>query len=162
MNQHPPMHHPKNPILGFHGWDETIPQQSLYLVSSFSFFGPFFSHGFFFPPSHFFPRSFFSFFLFFVIILEPKFFSWNSYLLLQPTYPTTHLHSYPSLEPQRAFGACGELVEFMELAELTELVELGEVVELMESLWSLKSLWSLGRETSSGALAFNFFFFSSF
>ncbi len=33
VNQHPPVHHPKNPILGFHGWDETVPQGSVYLVS---------------------------------------------------------------------------------------------------------------------------------
>jgi hypothetical protein len=33
--QHPPVQHPKNPVLGFHGWDETLPQGSDYLVSSF-------------------------------------------------------------------------------------------------------------------------------
>jgi len=29
---------PKNPVLGFHGWDETVPHGSVYLVSSFFFF----------------------------------------------------------------------------------------------------------------------------
>jgi hypothetical protein len=43
VTQHPPVHHPKNPILGFHGWDETVPQGSVYLVSIFFFpSGPFF------------------------------------------------------------------------------------------------------------------------
>ncbi len=22
---HPPVHHPKHPVLGFHGWDEIVP-----------------------------------------------------------------------------------------------------------------------------------------
>ncbi len=35
MTQHPPVHHPKNLVLGFHGWDETVPQGSVYLVSIF-------------------------------------------------------------------------------------------------------------------------------
>ncbi len=35
MSQHPPVHHPKTPILGFHGWDETVPQGSVYLVNRF-------------------------------------------------------------------------------------------------------------------------------
>ncbi len=57
---------PKNPVLGFHGWDETAPQGSVYLVSSFFFFPwAFFLSCFFFPCSHFFPGPFFfSFFLF--------------------------------------------------------------------------------------------------
>jgi len=29
VGQHPPVHHPKNPVLGFHGWDETVPQGSV-------------------------------------------------------------------------------------------------------------------------------------
>jgi hypothetical protein len=37
VTQHPPVHHPKNPVLGFHGWDETVPQGSVYLVSGFFF-----------------------------------------------------------------------------------------------------------------------------
>ncbi len=76
MTQHPPVHHPKNPVLGFHGLDETVPQGSVYLVSSF-----------FFAPSHFFPGPFFSspHFFFGPTILEPNFVSVNSYLLLQPT-----------------------------------------------------------------------------
>ncbi len=43
VSQHPPVHHPKNPVLGFHGWDETVPQGSVYLVSIFFFFCSFFS-----------------------------------------------------------------------------------------------------------------------
>jgi hypothetical protein len=35
VTKHPPVHHPKNPVLGFHGWDEPVPQGSVYLVSSF-------------------------------------------------------------------------------------------------------------------------------
>jgi hypothetical protein len=37
------VHHPKNPLLGFHGWDEihgwdeTVPQGSVSLVSTISF-----------------------------------------------------------------------------------------------------------------------------
>ncbi len=61
VSQHPPVHHPKNPVLGFHGWDETVPQGSVYLVSIFFFllllFFParFFSLAqFFFPGNSFF------------------------------------------------------------------------------------------------------------
>ncbi len=43
VTQHPLMHHPKNPLLRFHGWDETIPQMLIYLVSIFFFFFSFFS-----------------------------------------------------------------------------------------------------------------------
>jgi len=52
---------PKNPVLGFHGWDETAPQGSVYLITSFFFFSlePFSYHAFFFPCSHFFPGPFF-------------------------------------------------------------------------------------------------------
>jgi len=44
VSQHPPVHHPKNPLLGFHGWDETVPQRSVYLVSRFFFLGLLFSY----------------------------------------------------------------------------------------------------------------------
>ncbi len=55
VTQHPPVHHRKNPILGFHGWDETVPQGSVYLVSVFSFpSAPFFSQLDFFPVAQFF------------------------------------------------------------------------------------------------------------
>ncbi len=37
MSQHPPVHYPKNPILGFHGCDETVPHESVYLVNRFFF-----------------------------------------------------------------------------------------------------------------------------
>ncbi len=59
VTQHPPVHHPKNPVLGFHGWDETVLQGSVYLVSSFFSWAFFFSSFFFFPRSHFFPVPFF-------------------------------------------------------------------------------------------------------
>jgi len=116
VTQHPPVHHPKNPVLGFHGWDETAPQGSVYLVSSF-----------FIPRSHFFPGPFFpapfflSLFLFCPAILEPKFFSWEllltppTYLppfhhpthLPPPTYPTTHLRS-----PTQNFRTTETLIQF--------------------------------------------------
>jgi len=44
VTQHPPVLHPKNPVLVFHGWNETVPQGSVYLVSFFFFpSAPFFS-----------------------------------------------------------------------------------------------------------------------
>ncbi len=51
VTQHPPMHHPKNPIMGFHGWDETIPPRVnffgwQFFFPSYAFLGFFF---FFFP-----------------------------------------------------------------------------------------------------------------
>jgi hypothetical protein len=30
MTKHPPVHHPKNLILGFHGWDESVPRGQLH------------------------------------------------------------------------------------------------------------------------------------
>jgi hypothetical protein len=43
VTQHPPVHRPKHPVLGFHGRDETFPHGSVYLVSLIYFsFGPFF------------------------------------------------------------------------------------------------------------------------
>jgi hypothetical protein len=55
VTQHPPVLHPKNPVLRFHGWNETVPHWSVYLVSFF-----FFSFcSFFFPARFFFPRSVF-------------------------------------------------------------------------------------------------------
>jgi len=120
VTHHPPMHHPKNHVLGFHGWDETVPQGSVYLVSSF-FFGTFFFSCFLF----FFSRS-----LFFLPGLTFDFFfsshnPWTQFCFweLQPTYlpsttwPIYLLHStHPSFvlptitkawEPGRA-----SLVEF--------------------------------------------------
>jgi hypothetical protein len=47
VTQHPLVHHPKNLVLGFHGWDETVPQGSVYLVISF-FYSEFFFHSCFF------------------------------------------------------------------------------------------------------------------
>jgi hypothetical protein len=38
VSQHPPVHHPKNPVLGFHGWDETVPQGSVSLPGQYFFF----------------------------------------------------------------------------------------------------------------------------
>ncbi len=41
------MHHPKKFVLGFHGWDETIPKGAVYMVNSFYFLlGFFFAHTF--------------------------------------------------------------------------------------------------------------------
>jgi hypothetical protein len=59
VTQHPPVHHPKNPLLGFHGWDETVPQGSVYLVNSFfKTSGPsFFAQTFFFEAHCFFSQA---------------------------------------------------------------------------------------------------------
>ncbi len=104
VTQHPPLHHPKSPVAGFYGWDETVPQGSVYLVSSF------FSHASFFPRSHYF-SSHVSFFIFGVPpSLNPIFFlgtpTYSSSVppfhhpthLPPPTYPITHFHSPPWLE----------------------------------------------------------------
>jgi hypothetical protein len=85
-----PVHHPKHPVLGFHGWDEIVPHGSVYLVSSV------FSSAFFFPFSHFFTGPFF--FFFWVPPPLNQFFFWK----LLPTPPTylppfhhpTHLPPY--------------------------------------------------------------------
>jgi hypothetical protein len=80
------MHHPKNVILGFHGWDETIPQGLVYLVNSWFFFFILFLGG---------VHCFFSWapflLLFFLSPPLTPYFIWNSYLPLQPTY---HPSSY--------------------------------------------------------------------
>jgi hypothetical protein len=59
VTQHPPAHHPKTPVLGFHGRDETVPQGSVYLVSDFFSSGPFF-----FKPNFYSLAQFFFFFFF--------------------------------------------------------------------------------------------------
>ncbi len=60
---------PKNPVLGFHGWDETAPQGSVYLVSSFFFLALelFSYHAFFFSLLSLFSWAFF-FSLFFLFL----------------------------------------------------------------------------------------------
>jgi hypothetical protein len=85
VTQHPTVHHPKNPVLGFHGWDETVPKGAVYMVSSFYFLlGLFslilcfsqlavFSPG---PP----------FWFYFWATPDPILYFCNSYLHLQPTY----------------------------------------------------------------------------
>ncbi len=91
------MHHPKNPVLGFHGWDETVPQGSVYLVSSFFFTLSLFLIMLFFSLLSLFSWAFFFLSFFFSpTILEPKFVFWEllptppTYLPLQPTYlPST-------------------------------------------------------------------------
>ncbi len=124
--QHLPVHHPKNPVLGFHGWDETVPQRSVYLVSSFLFF---FSHAFFFLPLIFFLGL--HFLSLFFLSRHP--WTQNFSLELLPTPPPI-CSPPPSPEAQRASRACGELME---------LGELGKLVELMESLWNLRRFWNL-------------------
>jgi hypothetical protein len=58
MTQHPPVHHPKNPIPEFHGWDETVPKGAVYMVSNFYFLlGFIFPLNFFFPAHCFFSRA---------------------------------------------------------------------------------------------------------
>ncbi len=101
VSQHPPVHHPKNPVLGFHGWDETVSQGSVYLVSIFFFFCSFFCPPRFFALAQFFfpGNSFFHFF--FGPPLTPSFFWGSSYLLQPPTAllptnpPTSLIHAGP-------------------------------------------------------------------
>ncbi len=94
---HPPVHHPKNPVLGFRGWDEILPQGSVSLVSSFFFPGPFFfSYFFFCPRSRFFPGTFFSLAFFWsrhpwtqIFFLETPTYSSNLPTPLPPSNPST-------------------------------------------------------------------------
>jgi hypothetical protein len=96
VSQHPPVHHPKNAVLGFHGWDETVPQ------GQFTWSVIFFSSGPFFPARIFSLAQFFFFFflgtgflsLFFWPTPDPKFFLGSSYLP-QPTYcPSSYQTTY--------------------------------------------------------------------
>jgi hypothetical protein len=84
VTQHPPVHHPKNPVLGFHGWDETVPQWTVYLVSIL-----FFSFCFFFSLAQF-------FFFFFGPPMTPSFFFGEA-----PTYsnPPTSSSCWPPPHP---------------------------------------------------------------
>ncbi len=118
--QHSPVHHPKNHVLGFHGWDETVPRGQFTWSVVFIYFQTLFSHAFYFSSiSLFFPRPHFSF-LFFPQSLNPNlFFGTPTYLHLPSTttQPIYLLHStHPSFvlpfiskawEPGRA-----SLVEF--------------------------------------------------
>ncbi len=87
VTQHPPVHHPKMPFRDFMDGMETVPQGSVYLVSSLFFSRAFFFLMLFFSSlSLFFLPGFpFDFIFLCPAILEPNFFSGNSYLLLQPT-----------------------------------------------------------------------------
>jgi hypothetical protein len=82
------VHHPNIPVLGFHGWDETVPRVqfswSVVILLMLFFF-----------LSHFFPRPFFSLslLLFCPAILEPNFF------LGTPTYPSNLPSSLPPPNP---------------------------------------------------------------
>ncbi len=65
MTQHPLVQHPKYLVLGFHGWDEAIPQRSVYLVNSFFFFLALFFLETFFLGAHYFSSwAHFGFFFF--------------------------------------------------------------------------------------------------
>jgi len=83
------MHPPKNPIMGFHGWDETIPPRVNFF--GWQFFFP--SYAFFGVLIFFFPTYFFFFRPFLAICFlhatpDPKFFL-DSYLQDQvATKPT--------------------------------------------------------------------------
>ncbi len=88
------MHHPKNPVLVFHGWDETVPRGQFTWSVIYFFFWSFFSGQFLFPSSVFFflgtvfiPLSFWP-------ILESKFFLGSSYL--HPTYLPALLPANPA------------------------------------------------------------------
>ncbi len=89
VTQHPPVHHPKHPVLGFHGWDENVPR-SQFIWSVVVFF----LWAFLFFPSDFFcgAHCFFSqapFGIFFspaTLDTILYYFFGNSYLPLQPSY----------------------------------------------------------------------------
>ncbi len=76
------MHHPKNPVLEFHGWDETVPQGSAHLVSlNFFQWGYFFGFiTFFFSPTTPDPKFF----------LEPPTYTSNLLTPPPPTPPLLH------------------------------------------------------------------------
>jgi hypothetical protein len=90
VSQPPPVHYPKNPVLGLHGWDETVPQGSVYLVSRF-----FFLLLLFFPSSVFFFFSWQQFYYpIFLAHPWPQVFFWAAHTYPpnlnpkpQPTYP---------------------------------------------------------------------------
>ncbi len=87
MTQHPPVHHPNNPVLGFHGWDRNCPTGVSVLGQYFIFLLLIF-----FPARFFSLAQFFFFFLGIVFlslfswpIPDPKFLLGSSYLP-QPTH----------------------------------------------------------------------------
>ncbi len=93
------MHHPKNPVLRFHGWDEPVPQGSVYLVSSFFFFFSFpswpffFSSDFFFWGAHCFSSwAHFGFFF-------PRNPNYHFFLGGTPTYPSNLPTTFPPTSP---------------------------------------------------------------
>jgi len=59
VTQHPPVHHPKNPVLGFHGWDETCPPGGQFTWSVFFFQPNFYSLAQFFFSGNSFYSTFF-------------------------------------------------------------------------------------------------------
>ncbi len=140
MSQHPPVHHPKNPLLGFHGWDETVPQRSVYLVSRFFFLGLLFSYASFSSLTLIFFLGLFFLLVFFFVppSLNPSFFlgtptySSNLPTSLPPPNPSTspYLPHQPFALPSiasttesfwslwRASRACKKLRELGELVEL--------------------------------------------
>jgi hypothetical protein len=84
------VHHPKNPVMGFHGWDEAVPQGSVSLVSGF-FFSPgpfFFASDFLLGSSLLFLLGYFLINYFFPPPLTPV-----CFLELSPTPPTYLPHS---------------------------------------------------------------------
>ncbi len=95
MTQHPPVHHPENPVLEFHGWDETLPKGAVYMVSSFYFLlGLIFPRNFFFPAHCFFSRASLLIFIYFLATPAPILFFGNSYPPLKSTYcPSSCCHA---------------------------------------------------------------------
>jgi hypothetical protein len=90
VTQHPPVHHPKTPVLGFHGWDETVPKGPVYMVSTFYFLlSLFFPHTFFSPAACFFLLGHpWPHIIFWQLLPNPL-----TYLL--PCLPPTHLPPSP-------------------------------------------------------------------
>ncbi len=96
MTQQPPVHHPKNPVLRFHGWDEIVPQGSVHLVSIFFPFWSYFSQLDFFHWLSLFESFFMTFF---PSPPTPSFF-WGVTTCPQPNYrPSSY---QPTYLPQHA------------------------------------------------------------
>ncbi len=86
MTQHPPMRHPKNPVLGVHGLDETVPRGQFTRSVVFIFFWALFSSYFYFPSSLFFFLGLPFDYYYFWATPDPILYFGDSYLPLQPTY----------------------------------------------------------------------------
>ncbi len=93
VTQQPPVHHPKNPVLGFHGWDETVPQGSVYMVGILFFpSGPFFFSPNFYSIAQFFFWGTVFYSTFFWAHPWIKVFFWEAPTYRPSSYQSTSLH----------------------------------------------------------------------